>query len=111
MVTAVREIARRHGLDHSLAAHAGDGNLHPSFDVVGNDPRSEAELQAAALAAADELVEETLRAGGTLTGEHGIGALKRRWFTDEVGEESARLQRSLKAVFDPHGILNPGKVY
>jgi glycolate oxidase len=108
-VGAVKRIAARHGLDHSLAAHAGDGNLHPSFDVVGTDPRSEAELGAAALAAADELVAETLRLGGTISGEHGVGVLKQRWFVDEVGAESAALQRAVKAVFDPHGILNPGK--
>jgi glycolate oxidase len=108
-VTAVKRIAERHGLDHSLVAHAGDGNLHPSFDVVGADPRSEAELDAAALAAADDLVAETLRLGGTITGEHGVGVLKQRWFVDEVGAESAALQRAVKAVFDPHGILNPGK--
>ena len=111
IVTAVADIAARHGLDHSLAAHAGDGNLHPSFDVVGPDPRSEAELQRAALAAADELVAETLRLGGTVTGEHGIGVLKQRWLLDELGADSVALQHAVKAVFDPNGILNPGKGY
>ena len=94
-----------------MAAHAGDGNLHPSFDVLGADPRSTAELEAAGWAAADELISATLRLGGTVTGEHGVGVLKRRWLRDELGDENVALQRSLKAVFDPLGILNPGKVY
>jgi len=52
-----------------------------------------------------------IRLGGTLTGEHGIGVLKRRWLKDELGAEQFELQRQIKAVFDPLGILNPGKVY
>ena len=48
--------------------------------------------------------------GGTLTGEHGVGMLKRRWLGDELGPDVLVLQRDIKAVFDPRGILNPGKV-
>jgi glycolate oxidase len=62
-------------------------------------------------AAADELFLDCLRLGGTLTGEHGVGLLKRRWLRDELGDDSYDLQRRLKAVFDPAGILNPGKVF
>ena len=62
-------------------------------------------------AAADELFQECLRLGGTLTGEHGVGVLKRRWLRQELGDDSVELQRQLKAVFDPAGILNPGKVF
>jgi glycolate oxidase len=109
IVTEVARIADRHGLGHVLAAHAGDGNLHPGFDVAVDDPRGDAELQAVALAAADDLVAATLRLGGTLTGEHGIGVLKRRWVRDELGDVSLDLHRRIKAVFDPVGILNPGK--
>jgi glycolate oxidase len=50
-----------------------------------------------------------LALGGTLTGEHGVGLLKRRWLTDELGADVHALQRDLRAVFDPHAILNPGK--
>jgi glycolate oxidase len=49
--------------------------------------------------------------GGTLTGEHGVGVLKRRWLRDEIGDTSIDLQRELKAVFDPLGILNPGIMF
>jgi glycolate oxidase len=52
-----------------------------------------------------------LRLGGTLTGEHGVGILKKRWLADELGDEQVELQRQVKAVFDPRGILNPGKVF
>jgi glycolate oxidase len=62
-------------------------------------------------AAADELFLAALRLGGTLTGEHGIGTLKRRWLADELGDDQLELQRQIKAVFDPTGILNPGKVF
>ena len=109
IVTEVARIAQRHGLGHVLAAHAGDGNLHPGFDVALDDPRGEDELRAVALAAADDLVAATLRLGGTLSGEHGIGVLKRRWVRDELGAVSLDVHRRLKAVFDPEGILNPGK--
>ena len=58
---------------------------------------------------ADELFRECLRLGGTLTGEHGVGILKRRWLRDELGDDVLELQRGVKAVFDPLGIMNPGK--
>ena len=109
IVTEVARIAQRHGLGHVLAAHAGDGNLHPGFDVALDDPRGEDELRAVALAAADDLVAATLRLGGTLSGEHGIGVLKRRWVRDELGAVSLDVHRRLNGVFDPEGILNPGK--
>jgi glycolate oxidase len=57
------------------------------------------------------LFRAALALGGTLTGEHGVGLLKRHWLADELGDTSYELQRSLKAVFDPLGILNPGKVF
>ena len=62
-------------------------------------------------AAADELFTAALRLGGTLTGEHGVGILKKRWLGDELGDDQLDLQRQIKRVFDPLGILNPGKVF
>jgi glycolate oxidase len=61
--------------------------------------------------AADEMFTTALRLGGTLTGEHGIGTLKRRWLEDEIGSRQFELQVALKNVFDPKGIMNPGKVF
>ena len=62
-------------------------------------------------AAAGELFSYALTLGGTLSGEHGIGILKRRWLGDELGCEQLELQRQIKAVFDPHNVLNPGKIF
>ncbi|KQO99617.1 FAD-binding oxidoreductase [Leifsonia sp. Leaf264] len=103
-----REIARiseRHGLAIPTVAHAGDGNLHPNFVYTGDS------VPDAVWAAADELFRTALELGGTLTGEHGVGLLKRRWLAAELGDDSYELQRAVKHVFDPQGILNPGKVF
>mgnify|MGYP002717850391 CR=1 FL=1 len=61
--------------------------------------------------AAGELFRAGLELGGTLTGEHGVGLLKRAFLRDELGDAQHALQAKIKAVFDPHGILNPGKVF
>jgi glycolate oxidase len=61
--------------------------------------------------AADELFLTCLRLGGTLTGEHGVGLLKRRWLRQELGDDQVDLQVELKRVFDPNGIMNPGKIF
>jgi glycolate oxidase len=66
-------------------------------------------LPEAAWEAAGEIFALALRLGGTLTGEHGVGTLKRQWVADELGPAAHALQRRLKEVFDPRGILNPGK--
>ncbi|MFJ6679797.1 FAD-binding oxidoreductase [Microbacterium sp. NPDC091382] len=85
--------------------HAGDGNLHPNFVFHGE------EVPDRVWQAADALFRAAVALGGTLTGEHGIGVLKSRWLADELGEDQWSLQRGIKSVFDPTGILNPGKVF
>ncbi|BDZ66007.1 hypothetical protein GCM10025877_29450 [Agromyces mangrovi Wang et al. 2018] len=62
-------------------------------------------------AAADELFRTAVALGGTLTGEHGVGVLKRRWLRDELGDGQHELQRRIKAAFDPAGILNPAVMF
>ncbi len=104
-VRAVAEIGPRHGLTIGTVAHAGDGNLHPLI-VAG---RHGEPIPAAAHRAADEIFALALELGGTVTGEHGIGVLKRAWLEREVGPAALGLQRRIKALFDPYGILNPGK--
>jgi glycolate oxidase len=110
MFAAITDIAARYELLIPTVAHAGDGNLHPNF-VFNADPLSPSDVPDRVWAAADELFLAALRLGGTLTGEHGVGILKKRWLGDELGDDQVELQREVKRVFDPLGILNPGKVF
>lgn len=105
MFDEVARVEREHGVIIPAVAHAGDGNLHPNFIFEGPD------VPQVVWDAADDLFRSALRLGGTLTGEHGIGVLKRRWLADELGDDQWRLQRDIKAVFDPLNILNPDKVF
>jgi glycolate oxidase len=110
MFAAIEQIGERFGIQIPTVAHAGDGNLHPNF-VFTPDPTQEGGVPAHVWEAADEMFLTAVRLGGTLTGEHGIGLLKKRWLVNELGQDQFDLQQQIKAVFDPQGILNPGKVY
>ncbi|MFJ2818767.1 FAD-binding oxidoreductase [Streptomyces sp. NPDC091279] len=101
----IRAISARHAVPVFTIAHAADGNLHP---IVVVDPSLD-RLPDAAWEAAGEIFALALRLGGTLTGEHGVGTLKRQWVAEELGPTSHTLQRRIKEAFDPRGILNPGK--
>ena len=105
LVAAVHEIGERHGVGTTCAGHAGDGNLHPCFFYDRHDPAS----RAAAERAFDDLVRVAWALGGTLTGEHGVGSLKVGWLVEELGEAEVARQREVKALFDPLGIMNPGR--
>ena len=105
MFDEIARIERAFDLVIPTVCHAGDGNLHPNFVFEGD------EVPDVIWQAADELFRAALRLGGTLTGEHGVGVLKRRWLVDELGEDQWQLQRQIARVFDPQGILNPGKVF
>jgi len=117
MFDEIARVEREHGLTIPTVAHAGDGNLHPNFlfssagSETGHEDDGTIDVPPAIWAAADDLFRAALRLGGTLTGEHGIGVLKRRWLADELGDDQWELQRQIARVFDPHGILNPGKVF
>ncbi|WP_309081587.1 FAD-linked oxidase C-terminal domain-containing protein [Zhihengliuella sp.] len=104
---AVRALEEKYGVAIPTTCHAGDGNLHPTFVYDGGA----GEVPEAIWAAAGEVFGMALELGGTLSGEHGIGLLKRAWLRDELGEAQFDLQRRIKQVFDPAGILNPGKVF
>jgi glycolate oxidase len=112
MFDEIARVEREHGVVIPTVAHAGDGNLHPNFvfDAVP-DAHGVVEVPDRIWTAADDLFRAALRLGGTLTGEHGIGVLKRRWLADEIGTDQWELQRDIARVFDPLGILNPGKVF
>jgi glycolate oxidase len=105
MVRKTREIGARHGFLVATYGHAGDGNLHANvlFDREEERPRVER--------AVGEILRAAVDMGGTITGEHGVGLAKREYLEYEQGRELVALQRRLKAVFDPLGILNPGKIF
>jgi glycolate oxidase subunit GlcD len=99
-------IAAERGLTIGVVGHAGDGNMHPTicFDPTDADQRDRA------FAAFDDILELGLSLGGTITGEHGVGAIKVDWLEREIGPVSLEVHRSIKAALDPDGLLNPGKV-
>ena len=107
MVRAVGRIASEHGLQIPLFGHAGDGNLHPNILF---DPGRDGELrrvQEAAIA----IFEEATRLGGALSGEHGVGTLKRAFLERNLGVAAVDTMRAVKDALDPRGILNPGKLF
>jgi glycolate oxidase len=106
LVTGVADISRQHGLLITCPGHAGDGNMHPTVVFDAADPGQVRRAEAAF----DAVMALGLALGGTITGEHGVGLLKRRWLGQEVGPLATELHHRLKLAFDPHGILNPGKV-
>jgi len=106
MFGRLEQIAARHRVRVLTVAHAGDGNLHPVFVF---DPTADGTVPDNIWAAADEVFRTALALGGTLTGEHGVGVLKRRWLELELGPDVMDVHRSIKKALDPSGILNPGK--
>ena len=98
--------SRRHGLAISNIFHAGDGNLHP---IILFDPRKLGDLEKAR-ACGEEILEFCVQAGGSITGEHGVGMEKIGLMTSLFSAESLEMMGRLKAMFDPEGRLNPGKM-
>ncbi|MHB1004542.1 MAG: FAD-binding oxidoreductase [Chloroflexota bacterium] len=107
MVRAVTAIAARHDLTIPLFGHIGDGNLHPNILC---DLRDKEEMERVGKAAR-EIFDVALALGGTLSGEHGIGVLKKEFLPSALDPGSLALMRQIKAVVDPNNIMNPGKVY
>ena len=105
-ITGTVEIGKRHGLSACSWGHAGDGNLHSTFIL---DPTDEEELERAR-SAVGELFELALSLGGSISGEHGVGLLKRAYFERQSAPKELELLRGIKGVFDPKGLMNPGKV-
>jgi len=103
MILAIEAIGAKHGLLVSTVAHAGDGNLHPGLSIAKRP--GETGPPAVLDLAADELVRAALALGGTLTGEHGVGLVKRQWLASELGEPQLALQRSVKQTFDPNNVF------
>lgn len=106
LLERIEQVAESNDVRIMTVAHAGDGNAHPTFVF---DPTPEGDAPPEVWAAADEVFRCALEMGGTLTGEHGVGALKQRWLGLELSEDSLAVQHSIKAALDPAGLLNPGR--
>jgi len=98
-------LQKKHGLQLACFGHAGDGNIHTNVMVDYTQPGAKARSEKCL----DDLFRWVIAAGGSITGEHGIGLAKKRWWPQAVSKESQKLHRTVKAALDPHGILNPGK--
>jgi glycolate oxidase len=107
MLEGVERIAAKYQLTIGVCAHAGDGNTHPTVCFDAADP----DESRRARESFDEIMALGLELGGTITGEHGVGVLKKEWLAREAGPVAMELQRAVKDVFDPHGLLNPGKLF
>ena len=98
-------LQKKHGLQLACFGHAGDGNIHTNVMVDYTQPGAKARSEKCL----DELFRWVIAKGGSITGEHGIGLAKKRWWPQAVSKESQKLHRTIKTALDPHGILNPGK--
>jgi len=98
-------LQQRHGLPIACFGHAGDGNIHTNVMVDYTQPGAKKRAEAAL----DELFTQVVAWGGSITGEHGIGLAKRRWWPLAASAEVRALHRAVKRALDPNGILNPGK--
>jgi FAD/FMN-containing dehydrogenase len=98
------EIGRRLGIAACSWGHAGDGNLHTTFLLTGNEDEAGLAAQAS-----EALFELALRLGGTISGEHGVGFVKRNWLERQLGPRAFELHGAVKRAFDPKNLLNPGK--
>jgi len=107
LITRIEEIGKRHGTFVANFGHAGDGNIHVNFMCDRNDPAS--------IARARQCVSETFQLsvdlGGTISGEHGIGYVKAPYLTYAIDKPTLEIMKGIKRVFDPNGILNPGKMF
>jgi glycolate oxidase len=106
-VRGIESIAASTGILIGIGGHAGDGNMHPSI-FLGDDLEETKKKAGEAVA---RIVETGLALGGTISGEHGIGLHKSEFIEWELGRDQVELMKRIKSAFDPHGIMNPGKIW
>jgi glycolate oxidase subunit GlcD len=105
-VRAIKQVAHAHNLPIVVYGHAGDGNLHPNILFDANDPTETVRLWPCA----EAVFRAALAVGGTLSGEHGVGTLKRPFMREALGDATLAAMQALKDQLDPANLLNPGKV-
>jgi len=101
------DLHRKYEFPIACFGHAGDGNIH--INIMADRYNRDAAVREKVQHALDDLFAQVLAWGGVITGEHGIGLAKKRWWPDAASEAVRDLHRKLKDVLDPNGILNPGK--
>jgi glycolate oxidase len=106
VLARITEIGERYRLNVANVFHAGDGNLHPNILFDRNDPDELERVERAS----KEIMGLCVDVGGTITGEHGVGVDKRGYMRLVHGPEELAAMAAVKAVFDPRGLFNPGKV-
>lgn len=106
-VRRLKAISAEYGLPIVIFGHAGDGNLHPNILFDKRDPEQWAKIEPMV----SQVFNTALELGGTLSGEHGVGMLKRPYITRALGPVSIEIQKHIKQVLDPFNILNPGKIF
>ncbi|MCU0419812.1 MAG: FAD-binding protein [Cyclobacteriaceae bacterium] len=108
LISGIKEIGKAYGFNTVCFGHLGDGNLHVN---ILKENISAHDWETKIPEGIGEIFKLTVSLGGTLSGEHGIGIAKRPYMPLAMGEVNLNLMRGIKKVFDPHGILNPGKIF
>jgi glycolate oxidase len=107
LIKKVKEIGKKYNVENCILGHAGDGNLHPS---VLTDIKNKEHYERA-VAAVDEIIEAAVALGGVLSGEHGIGLEKQKFFNRVTNPVVIKMMKDIKNLFDPNNIMNPGKIW
>ncbi|NLG23489.1 MAG: FAD-binding protein [Actinomycetales bacterium] len=107
LIDGVAAIAAEQDVTISVIAHAGDGNTHP---LIAYDPADAGQAERAHVAFG-QIMDLAISLGGTITGEHGVGRLKKGWLPDQVGPDVMELTATIKAALDPDGLFNPGVMF
>jgi FAD/FMN-containing dehydrogenase len=104
-VSYLPKFEQQYGIKIYSFGHAGDGNIH--LNITAEDQARKQQLEEGI----EKILVKVLSMGGTISGEHGIGIAKKQYLPLELSPESVRLQKEIKRIFDPHNILNPGKIF
>ena len=107
MIRRMKEIGKKHNVGMLVLGHMGDGNLHPNICINDYEERAIERAEAAI----DDLFAAALECGGTLSGEHGIGQAKKKYLSWQFDPDTISVMKELKKTLDPHGLLNPGKIF